>query len=360
MGQCWPLQMPPTPKAVLISLADNANDQGNCWPSIATIAERTCFSERAVQGAIKWLEQASVLSADRSNGRHTRYWLTPSKFTGTSAREVHYIYRITHVPTGQFYVGSRTCACAPEMDVYFGSGAHSAWLMSEKESCSREILGTYPTRGEANVAETELLTRVIDAPLCLNKRVTNPENAGGNPRTSCTPQEMHPADTAQQPPQEMHQPPQMPRQPPQQVPSNRQEPSLTVKESNRHNADAIDATDRFDEFWAAYPRKEGRKDAAKAWVKLKPTADLLATILAALALQSKTPKWLEKGGQFIPYGSTYLNGERWNDQVPTVTQDVVVAGAFGPRGKQQQLEERNKRVADEWLAEQSAASQNQR
>ena len=80
MSQCWPLQMPPTPKAVLISLADNASDQGVCWPSITTISERTCFSERAVQNAIKWLESAGILTADRSNGRHTSYLITPAAY----------------------------------------------------------------------------------------------------------------------------------------------------------------------------------------------------------------------------------------------------------------------------------------
>lgn len=80
MSLCWPLQMPPTPKAVLISLADNANDQGVCWPSIATISERTCFSERAVQNAIKWLESTGALQADRSNGRHTSYTVTPKTY----------------------------------------------------------------------------------------------------------------------------------------------------------------------------------------------------------------------------------------------------------------------------------------
>lgn len=73
MAKCWPLQMPPTPKAVLISLADNANDAGVCWPSIPTICQRTCLSERTVHGAIKWLEANGHLRADRSNGRHTRY-----------------------------------------------------------------------------------------------------------------------------------------------------------------------------------------------------------------------------------------------------------------------------------------------
>jgi hypothetical protein len=80
MSDCWALQMPPTAKAVLISLADNANDHGECWPSLATISVRTCFSERAVQNAIRWLEMASALVADRSNGRHTRYHLTPAAY----------------------------------------------------------------------------------------------------------------------------------------------------------------------------------------------------------------------------------------------------------------------------------------
>jgi hypothetical protein len=80
MAACWPLQMPPTPKAVLVSLADNANDHGECWPSISKISERTCFSERAVQNAIQWLELHGALLADRSNGRHTRYAVVPDRF----------------------------------------------------------------------------------------------------------------------------------------------------------------------------------------------------------------------------------------------------------------------------------------
>ncbi|MDE4918302.1 helix-turn-helix protein [Cupriavidus metallidurans] len=80
MSQCWSLQMPPTPKAVLISLADNANDQGVCWPSIDTIAMRTCFSERAVQNAIKWLETNRLLRAERVTGKSTNYVLTPDRY----------------------------------------------------------------------------------------------------------------------------------------------------------------------------------------------------------------------------------------------------------------------------------------
>ena len=88
MSQCWPLDgMSIAQKAVLISLADNANDQGVCWPSIATIARRVCASDRAVQNAIKWLESAKVVTANRANGRHTSYTLTPAAYS--PPKEMH-------------------------------------------------------------------------------------------------------------------------------------------------------------------------------------------------------------------------------------------------------------------------------
>jgi len=78
MALCWPLKMPPTAKAVLISLADNANDAGYCWPSLDSICERTCFGRTAVIEAIKWLEEAGFVVANRSNGRHTTYMVVPA------------------------------------------------------------------------------------------------------------------------------------------------------------------------------------------------------------------------------------------------------------------------------------------
>lgn len=81
MSVCWPLSgMSPSQKAVLVSLADQANDDGYCWPSIRTISVRTCLSERAVQGAIKWLASAKILYANERNGTSTVYQLTPAAY----------------------------------------------------------------------------------------------------------------------------------------------------------------------------------------------------------------------------------------------------------------------------------------
>lgn len=82
MSKCWPLQgMSPAQKAVLISLADMANDEGVCWPSVALIASRTCLSDRAVQKAIKWLEEAGVVVATERSGRSTFFHITPEQYS---------------------------------------------------------------------------------------------------------------------------------------------------------------------------------------------------------------------------------------------------------------------------------------
>ena len=81
MSTCWPLQgMSPAQKAVLISLADQANDDGYCWPSVKTISMRTCLSERAVQGAIRWLQEVRLLGSSKRSGTSTVYQLTPAAY----------------------------------------------------------------------------------------------------------------------------------------------------------------------------------------------------------------------------------------------------------------------------------------
>ena len=81
MALVWPMQMSMTSKAVLVSLADNANDEGTCWPSLAYIAERTCMAVRSVQRAIVELENAGHLLVDRRDGRHSRYVVCPKPMT---------------------------------------------------------------------------------------------------------------------------------------------------------------------------------------------------------------------------------------------------------------------------------------
>ncbi len=80
MGLCWPLKMEPGPKAVLISLADQANDHGYCWPATNTIALRTCLHQRTVQRALRDLEALGLLQTDIGAMKSNRYVLTVTAY----------------------------------------------------------------------------------------------------------------------------------------------------------------------------------------------------------------------------------------------------------------------------------------
>ena len=71
---------------------------------------------------------------------------------------------------------------------------------------------------------------------------------------------------------------------------------------------------RFDQFWAAYPRKTGKGAARKWWARANPDDALLSAMLSTLDWQCKTQEWAKNGGEFIPHPTTWLNAERWTDE----------------------------------------------
>lgn len=59
----------PVAKHVLLKLADNANDSGKCWPSIATMSDETELSQRTIQTKVRFLEKLGVLVSERGANR---------------------------------------------------------------------------------------------------------------------------------------------------------------------------------------------------------------------------------------------------------------------------------------------------
>lgn len=84
--------------------------------------------------------------------------------------------------------------------------------------------------------------------------------------------------------------------------------------------------ERFEKFWAAYPKKQGKGAAEKAFRKIKPSGDLLQRMISAIEEQSKSDQWTRDRGQYIPNPSTWLNQERWNDETAStqapIKQDI--------------------------------------
>lgn len=77
--------------------------------------------------------------------------------------------------------------------------------------------------------------------------------------------------------------------------------------------------ERFDRFWAIYPNKTGKQAALKTWSKLKPSAELTESILAAVEYQKTWDRWTKDGGRYIPNPATWLNQGRWEDEPPDST-----------------------------------------
>lgn len=77
MSAVWDLQTEShTQKLVLLALADNANDEGVCWPSIATIAKKCNLTKRSVQLQIRKLEKGRLLKVKSEPFRSNTYHLT--------------------------------------------------------------------------------------------------------------------------------------------------------------------------------------------------------------------------------------------------------------------------------------------
>ena len=83
----------------------------------------------------------------------------------------------------------------------------------------------------------------------------------------------------------------------------------------------------FDQFWTAYPRKVGKKDAKTAWIKIwdKKGLDeaLFSSILNGLEAAKQWWTMNQAEPKHIPHASNWLNKERWKDELDLSTIPMV-------------------------------------
>lgn len=85
--------------------------------------------------------------------------------------------------------------------------------------------------------------------------------------------------------------------------------------------------DRFEEWWDAYDKKDGKKTARQKWAHALKKKDVTADMLIEatrryIAHQRSTNKHPE----FTKMPTTWLNGEHWNDEIPTGTRQAKASG----------------------------------
>lgn len=201
----------PLRKLVLIKLADNASDIGECWPSYQHIADQCEIDRSTVRKHIKQLEAQGLLRIENREG---------PKGNSTNL----YFLNL-------WAVGQKSTPVGPE-----STG-----------------VGTQPTGG------------------------VGPEST----RTSHS--------------------------------------SEPVKEPKTLCTSEVELAEAFEVFWKLYPNKKAKANARKAWDKLKPSTELRQTLMTALGSHRLSRDWTKDDGQYVPMASTWLNGERWHDELAPAT-----------------------------------------
>ena len=77
MSLVWELTLPDSDKLVLLALADSANDDGQCWPSIATLARKCSKDARTVERVLKRLRDAGHVERVERPGLSNIWRVTP-------------------------------------------------------------------------------------------------------------------------------------------------------------------------------------------------------------------------------------------------------------------------------------------
>lgn len=95
--------------------------------------------------------------------------------------------------------------------------------------------------------------------------------------------------------------------------------SVSVTVTDNTVTDSVSVTDKnaypddFEIFWHEYPKKVGKKEAFKAFKRVK---EPLSVLIAAVRAQEQSAMWNKENGRFIPNPATWLNQGRWDDMLP--------------------------------------------
>jgi hypothetical protein len=77
MTVAWAADLPAGDKLVLLALADCANDEGHCWPGLASLCEKTGRCRRSLQESMRNLEASGHIDRVETPGKGMNYTVHP-------------------------------------------------------------------------------------------------------------------------------------------------------------------------------------------------------------------------------------------------------------------------------------------
>ena len=113
---------------------------------------------------------------------------------------------------------------------------------------------------------------------------------------------------------------------------------LELEKNIGHEKPVTDAGEqKFEKFWEAYPKKIAKKAVLQKWKNLKVNDALFESIMKGLEAWKRSQQWMKDGGQYIPNPTTFLNQERWNDEITEGVGNVGKSTAEDFEDKYKQL-----------------------
>ncbi len=95
-------------------------------------------------------------------------------------------------------------------------------------------------------------------------------------------------------------------------PFERESNETATIQSHNHKKTKVKTTDRFEEFWEAYPKKVGKKPCAVKW-KARQLDRLADQIIENVRDRIKgDDQWLRG---YVPNPLTFINQDRWDDPI---------------------------------------------
>jgi hypothetical protein len=87
-----------------------------------------------------------------------------------------------------------------------------------------------------------------------------------------------------------------------------------VRAAEKVSEEPIAESITFDDFWTLYPRHEAKKDARRSWDRMTPDQQQEAVV----AIFHWRRVWAAqmRDQRTTPMPATWLNGERWEDELP--------------------------------------------
>lgn len=114
MTLAWKSDFAAGKKMVLLALCDNANEQGECFPSISMLASKCSMSERSVFTHVASLESDGAVKRENRPGRSTVYHLDPRNFfSSTTAEIAPLLLQISHPTPADFSPTPASLSPAP-------------------------------------------------------------------------------------------------------------------------------------------------------------------------------------------------------------------------------------------------------